>query len=307
MDIRQLRYLVYTARYSSFRIAADKLNATQPAVSKGIRVLEQSVGVRLLDRGPWGVKPTEYGERLIQYGEALLALTEEARTEIDAMLGAKRGRLRVGSLATTVRGVVPTAARRFLEKSPEVDLTFYEELSPALQAQLLKGSIDVAVMSRPQDFPDDELEYRDLLNIPMQIVADVAHPLMQRERLSLSDLKRYQWILPARPDPDRLALDSLFSKAQLPLPKAVCETTSSRFQVSMLAGTTWLSYLTTSSAYTSDENAQLARLPLPSPAWTRSVGVAYRKQRVSRPIVDGFLRELEIASAEFTASMEEPR
>ena len=55
MDLRQLRNLVLVARYASFGIAAEKLNVTQPALSKSIRALEESLDVRLLDRGPWGL------------------------------------------------------------------------------------------------------------------------------------------------------------------------------------------------------------------------------------------------------------
>lgn len=298
MDFRQLRNLVFVARYASFGVAADKLNVTQPALSKSIRALEQATGVRLLDRGPWGVRPTAFGERLIEYAEAVLALTDEARDELDAMRGAQRGRLRVGGIATTLRTILPNAARRFLASHPGVNLTLNEELSPALQHQVLNGTIDIALMSRPRDFPDEELEYRDLIKVPLVIVADRAHPLAARDSLRLADLRDWLWIIPARPDPDRTALDALFANAQLPLPQAICETTSSTFQVSMLAGSPWLSYLSNTSAFARGASAQLVPLKLDVPLWTRSIGIVYRRRPAHRPLVTSFIREMTEACAE---------
>lgn len=293
MDFRQLRNLAHVVRYASFGVAAEKLHVTQPALSKSIRALEQSVGVRLLDRGPWGVRPTEYGERLVAYAEAVLRLSDEARTEIEAMRGAQRGHLRVGSMTTMVSTVLPVAARRFLADHPGVRLSLNEELSPALQTQLLSGAIDLALMSRPRDFPDEELEFRELLSVPINIVADRDHPLAGRAQLGLADLVDWGWILPARPDPDRTALDRLFSAARLPLPRAICETTSSTFQVTMQAGSPWLSYLSSSSGFLRNPQSRLVPLALDGPIWIRSIGIAQRRYRVRRPLIDSFVRDLE--------------
>lgn len=298
MDFRQLRNLAHVVRHASFGVAAEKLNITQPALSKSIRALEQSVGVRLLDRGPWGVRPTDYGERLVTYAEAVLTLTDEARDEIEAMRGAQRGHLRVGSMTTMVSTVLPVAARRFLAQHPDVRLTLNEELSPALQKQLLSGAIDLALMSRPRDFPDEELEFRDLVRLPITIVADRGHPLARRTRLGLEDLVDWGWILPARPDPDRTALDSLFAAAHLPLPRAICETTSSTFQVTMQAGSPWLSYLSSSSGFLRGPQAQLVPLALDGPIWIRSIGLAQRRQRVRRPLVASFRQHVESVCGE---------
>lgn len=297
MDFRQLRNLAHVVRYASFGVAAEKLHVTQPALSKSIRALEQSVGVRLLDRGPWGVRPTDYGERLVAYAEAMLRLSDEARSEIESMRGLQRGHLRIGSMTTMVSTVLPLAARRFLAEHPGVQLSLNEELSPALQTQLLSGAIDLALMSRPRDFPDEELEFRELVHVPINIVADRDNPLAARTRLGLEDLVDCGWILPARPDPDRTALDRLFSTARLPLPRAICETTSSTFQVTMQAGSPWLSYLSASSSFLRNPQSRLVPLALDGPIWIRSIGVAQRRYRVRRPLIESFVRDLEAVLA----------
>jgi DNA-binding transcriptional LysR family regulator len=239
------------------------------------------------------VRPTIHGERLIEYAEVVLNLVDEARDELDEMRGAQRGRLRIGGIATTMRTLLPQAARLFLAEHPSINLTLNEELSPALQAQLLNGTIDLALMSRPRDFPDEELEYRDLLAMPITIVADRNHPLAAHDRLTLADLTGWLWILPARPDPDRIALDAMFAAAELPLPQAVCEATSATFQMSMQAGSQWLSYLSQTSIFVRGAQSQFVALKLDRPAWTRHIGVACRRRRVNRPLITSFIRQLE--------------
>ncbi|CDZ54905.1 Putative DNA-binding transcriptional regulator [Neorhizobium galegae bv. officinalis] len=284
------------ARYASFGIAAEKLNVTQPALSKSIRALEESLDVRLLDRGPWGVKPTDYGQRLIEYGELVLSLTDEARNELDAMRGARRGRLRIGAVTTAMREIVPTAIKRFLNAQPEVDVSLNEELNSALYASLLNGAIDIAVMARPKEI-SEEIEFLNLLEIPVDIVADRYHELVKLPKVSLADLIEYRWVIPARPEPDRLALEALFAAAQLPRPLAICETTSSTFQMSMIAGSKWLSYLTRTSVFVQGRDAQFVALKLDSRTWTRNIGIAYRRRSVLRPVVMSFVKELEALCA----------
>jgi DNA-binding transcriptional LysR family regulator len=296
VDLRQLRNLVLVARYASFGVAAERLNVTQPALSKSIRALEESLGVRLLDRGPWGVKPTDYGLRLIEYGELVLSLTDEARNELDAMRGARRGRLRIGAVTTAMREIVPTAIKRFLKAQPEVDVSLNEELSSALYASLLNGAIDIAVMARPKEI-SEEIEFLNLLEIPVDIVADRDHELVKLAKVSLVDLIEYRWVIPARPEPDRLALEALFATAQLPRPLAICETTSSTFQMSMIAGSKWLSYLTRTSVFVQGRDAQFVALKLDSRTWTRNIGIAYRRRSVLRPVVMSFAKELEALCA----------
>lgn len=298
MDLRQLRNLVLVARYASYGVAAEKLNLTQPALSKSIRALENAVGVRLLDRGPWGVKPTHYGAKLIEYGEVVLALTEEAENELHAMRGARRGSLKIGATTTAMRDIVPLAAKNFLSKHPEVDVAVNEELNKALYDLLLNGAIDIAIMSRPSDPLSEEIEIRDLVTIPIDIIADRGHELVQRPSVDLADLEPYLWVMPARPEPDRLALEGLFTAAKLPRPRPVCETTSSPFQMAMIANSPWLSYLTRTSHFTRGSAPQFVPLKLDCQTWTRNLCAVFRRRGLIRPVVLAFLRELELQSAQ---------
>ncbi|MBL0373363.1 LysR family transcriptional regulator [Rhizobium sp. KVB221] len=293
MELRQLRHLVAVARFSGFGAAANHLNLTQPALSKSVRTLEHSIGVRLLERDPSGVRPTIYGERLIEYGKLILALTQEAEIEIDAMRGSRRGTLHIGALTSALREIVPQSLKRFLINYPDVDIRINEELNEALYSALLNGSIDLAIMARPVDPNMEETEYKTLIESPIDVIADKDHALAGRVDISLAELVPYSWVIPPRPEPDRLKLDALFVAAGLPRPKAITETTSAPFQASMIAGSPWLSYLPRSSIENQIGGGRFIALKLAQKTWSRSVCAVFRRRGIVRPTVLSFLQELE--------------
>ena len=243
MDLRKLRHFVTVVRYGSFSMAAEQLHVTQPALSKSLRGLEQSLGVRLLDRGPTGVKVTLFGERLLGYGQLMLSLTDEAVDEIDALRCARRGTLHIGGMAAVLRTIVPDAFIRFGVARPDVSVVIHEGLNDVLLGALYAGQIDIVISVRPVEMLHDDFEWRPLKDEPVDIVASKAHPLADREGLRVDDLAPYSWVVPPRPEPDRLKLDAFFIAAGLPKPAIVVETTSVIFLDAMLFRTQHLSYL----------------------------------------------------------------
>ena len=70
MKLHDLNVLMAVVQAGSMSKAATLLNTTQSAISRSVADLEQTVGARLLDRGPQGVEPTQYGRALLDRGAA---------------------------------------------------------------------------------------------------------------------------------------------------------------------------------------------------------------------------------------------
>src|SRR3954454_21278951 len=68
MKLHDLNVLMAVVQTGSMSKAAALLNTTQSAISRSVADLEQTVGVRLLDRRPHGVEPTQYGRALLDRG-----------------------------------------------------------------------------------------------------------------------------------------------------------------------------------------------------------------------------------------------
>ena len=68
VKLRDLHLLITVVQRGSMAKAAAELGVSQPAVSKGIADMEQTLGLRLLDRGRNGIEPTAYGRALVKRG-----------------------------------------------------------------------------------------------------------------------------------------------------------------------------------------------------------------------------------------------
>src|SRR3978361_2503067 len=96
MTITQLEYIVAVDTYRSFVLAAEKCFVTQPTLSMQVQKLEDTLGVKLFDRGKQPVSPTEIGIEIIEQARIMLAESEKIREIITDRRKELSGELKVG-------------------------------------------------------------------------------------------------------------------------------------------------------------------------------------------------------------------
>src|SRR5256886_16288531 len=106
------------AKEGSFSRAAERLYRTQPAISLGIRKLEDSLGQPLFVRGSRPVRLTDAGVLLKEYAERLLNLRDEVKKGLTELQGLKRGELSLGVNESSIHALLPALAK-FREKRSE--------------------------------------------------------------------------------------------------------------------------------------------------------------------------------------------
>lgn len=151
-DLRNLETFVWVAHLGGFRAAAEKLNATQPAVSQRIALLEAELGVRLFDREPRGVALTPKGNELLPYAERMLQLRADllqAAREKKAM----RGIVRLGVAETIVHTWLSKLIERLHAVYPALTLEIEVDTSPLLREHLLSHQLDIAFVLGPISEP----------------------------------------------------------------------------------------------------------------------------------------------------------
>ena len=139
MDLKQLAYFVRVAELGSFTRAAVALKVAQPALSRQVRLLEVELRQNLLVRNGRGATPTEAGQVLLAHGRGILHQVERAREELDRVRGSLAGRVAVGLPPSIARVLTVPLTRAFRERMPQAQLSISENLSTAMQDQLLHG------------------------------------------------------------------------------------------------------------------------------------------------------------------------
>src|SRR5215471_11516215 len=96
LKLQDLYVLTTVAQAGSMGKAAQRLNTTQPAVSRTIAELEYTIGVRLFDRGRQGVEPTSYGRALLHCAAAVFDDLRQGVRNIEFLRDPTFGELRIG-------------------------------------------------------------------------------------------------------------------------------------------------------------------------------------------------------------------
>jgi LysR family nitrogen assimilation transcriptional regulator len=143
-DLRRLRYFIRVAELGSLTRAAEALHVAQPALSQQIRILENELGVALLERGPRGVTLTEAGERMLsearQLVDGMARVVERVKSARDP-----EGQVVIGvgqSIGSVLMGpLLEQAAHRL----PRVRIQVRELMGGLLPELMRSGSIDFAI------------------------------------------------------------------------------------------------------------------------------------------------------------------
>jgi DNA-binding transcriptional LysR family regulator len=197
LDLDRLRALSAVATYGSVSAAADVLHVTTSAVSQQVAKLERETGQKLLERNGRGVRLTDAASLLAAHAERILAMVEEAESDLEAQRGEVVGELALSAFPTAARGLVPAALRMLGRRHPRLKVALREQEPHTTVPLAVRGEIDLGVV-------------QDWFNVPLAIpeglvkaslvddVADVAlpagHPLATRSVIDLGELHGDSWI-----------------------------------------------------------------------------------------------------------------
>jgi DNA-binding transcriptional LysR family regulator len=146
MEIEYLRTFCTTVEVGSMAKAAAVLGLTQPAVSQEIRALEAHLGVRLLDRTPQGVVPTDFGRIAYDGFRSILRTCGSVHDAIVRRRALGNPALRVGASAFPGGYIVPYALKPFAGRHPDVQVDLRVRPVPDLLSMVADGSLDMAVL-----------------------------------------------------------------------------------------------------------------------------------------------------------------
>lgn len=187
MELHQLRYVIAVAEEGSFTRAADRLYLAQPSLSVQVRKLEQELGTRLFSRLGRRVALTSAGEAFLPHARRALFEVEQARQQVEAVLGLRRGRVTLGVLPSVGSGILPDILAAFKKRHPGVEVRLLEHnVSVEFERMVHAGQLDLAVIRMPCTRGD--LCSRTLVSEPMVALVSAAHPLAGRRDISLADL-----------------------------------------------------------------------------------------------------------------------
>jgi DNA-binding transcriptional LysR family regulator len=151
MNSRQLQYAIELAKVRNFSQLAEKLNMTQPALSKQILTLEKDLGVKLFDRTTTPLTLTAAGEFFIQQAQEMLYKENQLLHAMGRFRSGEEGRLVIGISPFRCTYVIPDIVKQIRDRFPGVEVVLHEEGSDALRKDAADGKFDFAIVNMPVD------------------------------------------------------------------------------------------------------------------------------------------------------------
>ena len=150
MELKLLRAFLTVTELHHFGRAAEALNVTQPALSKQVAALEDTLGARLFERGRHGAELTSFGAEFLAGAQTLVRDADELIARAREASSGKRGYLRVG-LGPTTLTLAPQLIAEFRRLNPNVSVSLNDLSSAEQTRRLLAGKLDVGFLRMPAD------------------------------------------------------------------------------------------------------------------------------------------------------------
>ncbi|GKX35264.1 MAG: LysR family transcriptional regulator [Rhizobiaceae bacterium MnEN-MB40S] len=164
MNRRQLEYFVAAAEELNLHHAAERLQISQPSLSRNIQALEETLGASLFIRRPTGLRISDAGETFLEKARNILQAMDDAGVEAKLVDQGLVGRLRVGYIGSATFGLLPSVLEEYWQTYPKVALSLEIMTNSQLAQALISRRIDIA-LSR-FSLADDQLVSEKIIEEP---------------------------------------------------------------------------------------------------------------------------------------------
>nr|WP_245250816.1 LysR family transcriptional regulator [Pantoea endophytica] len=192
-----MRCFVAVGKELHFGRAAQKMEMMPASLSRFIRLLEEDLGVRLLNRSTRNVSLTAEGALFFDDASKLIDQFDALAKRFKVGLKDERRTLRIGAIDSAARGLVPALLNLFVPLHPHSDIHIIEDKTINLIPKLKSGWLDMIFIREPQSI-DASLAVRFITRESCVLAVPIQHALADRERVAVADFQHEAMIIPDR-------------------------------------------------------------------------------------------------------------
>lgn len=184
-DLTDLRLFLHVAESASITHGAARANLALASASARINGMEAAAGVKLLERGRRGVRPTPAGLALVHHARIVLQQVERMRGELGAYAQGLKGHVRLMCNTAAITEFLPEALAAYLAAHPNIDIDLEERLSYEIVAAVAEGLADIGIVADAVDL--GALETRPFRLDRLVLVVPRGHPFAARRRIAFRE------------------------------------------------------------------------------------------------------------------------
>ena len=298
MTLSELRFVVSVAQEKNFRRAAAKSFVSQPALSLGIKKIENELGVLIFERNRMGISLTTVGEKIVNQAQIVLEEVDKIKAISAAERNTQQVEVKIGLIYSIAPYLLPSIIPLVKNSSPEIILEAEEDITTNLIKKLEEGSIDAAIIALPFVVPG--IETQPLYDEPFKVLIPTKHPWNNKQKINAKELKNEKILLLDNTHcfsmQVREACPGISDKAE------VQAGTSLETIRNMVASNLGISILPQSATANNYSNDLINILPFESPIPFRRVAMAFRRGSSKKQSLDKIVKSITSVKEKIIAS-----
>lgn len=286
MDGSIQKYLAFvkTVECGSFTKAAELLSYSQSGISRMIGDLEREWKVTLLERSRSGVRLTSEGIRLLPYAKRVCDEYEKLQSVVNGINGLYAGLIRIGTFSSVATHWLPNMIHEFQKEYPNIDYELLLGDYTEIETWISEGRVDCGFLRLPVQA---ELETMFLEQDRLLAVMPEGHPLAALEEIPLSALCGEPFMLLEKGA--KAEVSEIFEKSGMS-PNIHFTTWDDYAIMSMIESGLGVSILPELILKRTPYKIVARELEIPA---YRNIGIAWRKRKVSAPVLERFMKYLD--------------
>ena len=183
--IKQLRYLIAISETLNFTRAAEVCFVGQSTLSAGLKELEDSLGVQLVERDKHSVSLTPIGQGVVERAQRLIVQADDLVDFVEGSAGAMMGVIKLGVIPTIAPFLLPLFLPKMREQFPELKIVLREDLTANLIDKLNRHELDFALIALPYDTKGFLM--KELFNDEFWLIGKEDDPNLKNKEIQLTN------------------------------------------------------------------------------------------------------------------------
>ena len=214
LTLKQLRAFSTLVRTKSVTKSAAILHVTPPAITTQLRILEEEVGLPLINRSGKTFRLTQAGVEVLAAASRINSALAECTAAIEGIDSGSRGQVTVG-VVSTAKYFAPKAIAEFARQNPDVDVQLIVGNRREIVEAIDDYKVDCAIMGRP---PEEQGINRTIIgDHPHIVIAPPDHPLRDNQKITLNRLLNENLMVREYGSGTRLLFESMFAELGVPV------------------------------------------------------------------------------------------
>lgn len=195
IDYELYRIFYEVANCGNITHSSEKLNISQPAISKAIKNLEEQLGGDLFVRTQKGVILTEEGKSFYKHIKCAIENIQNAENEFTNLINLNTGSIRIGVSTTITEKYLLPYLKEFHSTYPNITIHMYTDVSNELLNKLRNGLIDLAIIHTMDKDYGNDIDFIKIRKISSCFVVNEEYKELINKELSIKELEKYPIIL----------------------------------------------------------------------------------------------------------------